>query len=309
MKIKALSFRQPWAELVLQGKKSLDLRTWSTRYRGVLGIFASQTIEKEPCLAFGLDPDQLTAGAVIGLVDLTSIVELDEQSYAQRTGEHLGGRSYQSPLYGWELTNPRPIAQPIPARGRQLLFEVELPEQEELQEAPQPPSARLSSGEQILSWESKPAFELRLTPQPDPLTRQPSYRLSLYQRSLQPPPIQPGLYQATPDQMQRVVDLHGAALHAIADRVLEALRQNGYKATDLSPNRREPFSLQEESGVRLALLFMAVKPVSKVNRIEMISAGIQNMTSEELYYWYSKCSHRSAGEQAQKALRILLSND
>jgi hypothetical protein len=34
--MKALSFRQPWAELVLQGRKTMDLRTYTTHYRGPL---------------------------------------------------------------------------------------------------------------------------------------------------------------------------------------------------------------------------------------------------------------------------------
>jgi len=107
----------------------------------------------------------------------------------------------------------------------------------------------------------------------------------------------------------RAAVLAGVTLRAVADQVLEALRENSYKATDLGPSRREPFALQEEWGVRLGLLFLAVKPISKVNRIEAISSGIWEMTSEELYYWYSKCTSRAKAERAQKALRLLLANE
>ena len=34
--MKALSIRQPWAELIMQGRKTLELRTWRTNYRGAL---------------------------------------------------------------------------------------------------------------------------------------------------------------------------------------------------------------------------------------------------------------------------------
>ena len=121
--------------------------------------------------------------------------------------------------------------------------------------------------------------------------------------------MQQSLYRQSPEQMERVVELGGVALRAVADQVLEALRENGYKATELNPNRREPFTLQEEWGVRLGLLFLAVKPVSKVSRIELISAGLRQMTSEELYYWYSKCTSRARAERAQKALRMLLADE
>jgi hypothetical protein len=313
MKVKALSFRQPWAELVLQGRKTLDLRTWSTRYRGPLAIYASQTVEKEACLRHGLEPDQLTTGAVIGLVDLIGVLELDQAAYAAQADQHLSGRHYQEPLFGWELTNPRPLADPVPTRGRLLLFDVDIPgygetpDQELTQAVTQP--AQPTASEVELLWGSALPFELRLVPEADPKTSQASYRLGIYQRKLEPLSAQQSLYRQPPELMERVVELGGVALRAVADQVLEALRENGYKATDLNPNRREPFALQEEWGVRLGLLFLAVKPVSKVSRIEVISAGIRQMTSEELYYWYSKCTSRAKAERAQKALRMLLADE
>lgn len=313
MKVKALSFRQPWAELVLQGRKTLDLRTWSTRHRGPLAIYASQTVEKEACLQHGLDPDQLTTGAVIGLVDLVGVVELDQSAYDARAAAHFSGRHFQEPLFGWELANPRVLAAPVPTRGRLLLFEVDLPDQIEApdQEPDQTSTQTTVPKPNYLEevWGSALPFELRLFPEADPKTSQASYRLGIYQRKLEPPAVQPSLYRQPPNQMERVVELGGVPLRAVADQVLEALRENGYKATDLNPNRREPFALQEEWGVRLGLLFLAVKPVSKVSRIEVISAGIRQMTSEELYYWYSKCTSRAKAERAQKALRMLLADE
>lgn len=311
MKIKALSFRQPWAELVLQGKKTLDLRTWSTRYRGPLAIYASQTVEKERCQQYGIDSDRLTTGAVIGLVDLVRVVELDESSYAARASEHLNGRQFHAPMFAWELANPRPLVEPQPARGRLLLFEVEIPDTtDEIKSEVLLNQAQQETGTDpfpVTFWGDTLPFELRLVPEVDPKTRQASYRLGLYQRKVEPPTAQRSLYRQMPDQMERVVELGGIPLRAVADQVLEALRENGYKATDLTPNRREPFSLQEESGVRLGLLFLAVKPVIKIIRIESISSGIRAMTSEELYYWYSKCTSEPVKERAQKALRVLLS--
>ena len=161
----------------------------------------------------------------------------------------------------------------------------------------------------VTFWVSELPFELRLVPEVDRKTGQASYRLGLYQRQVEPPSVQRSLYRQVANQMERVVELGGIPLRAVADLVLEALRENGYKATELNPNRHEPFSIQEESGVRLGLLFLAVKPVSKVSRIEVISAGIRQMTSEELYYWYSKCTSHSIARRAQTALRILLADE
>jgi hypothetical protein len=106
--------------------------------------------------------------------------------------------------------------------------------------------------------------------------------------------------------MTTIITLNGDNLRAVADHVIEALRQADYRATDLSPDRREPFYLPEAVGVRLGLVFLAVKPLSKLRRVEAISQGIRQMPLEEAYYWYSKCTATDTAERAQKALRMLL---
>jgi len=135
------------------------------------------------------------------------------------------------------------------------------------------------------------------------------YRLEFTQKLVEAVPDQPYLYQQPAIKTRVSVELGGDSLRAVADVVLDALRQNGYKPTDLSVSRREHFHLDELTGVRLGLVFLAVKRISKANRLEAISLGIRLMTAEELYYWYSKCTGGPAAERAQKALRVLLSEE
>lgn len=147
-------------------------------------------------------------------------------------------------------------------------------------------------------------FELRVLPEAGN-----GYRLEFAQKLVESVPDQPFLYHQPAIKTRVSVELGGDALRAIADQVIETLRQNGYKPTDLSAARRQPFVLSEESGVRLGLIFLAVKPITKSSRIEAISQGVRLMTAEELYYWYSKCTGGPTAERAQKALRILLSGE
>ncbi len=107
-------------------------------------------------------------------------------------------------------------------------------------------------------------------------------------------------------RLETIVTINGDNLRAVADHVIEALRKADYKATDLSQARRKPFYLPEEAGVRLGLVFLTVRPLSKFRRVEEISYGIRQMPSEEAYYWYSKCTAAGTAERAQKALRLLL---
>jgi hypothetical protein len=319
--MKALSFRQPWAELILQGRKTLDLRTYTTHYRGPLAVHASQTIERQACLQHGLDPDHLATGGLVGVVELVDVVPLTETEYAERRAEHLGGRSFREGMYGWVLRDPQRLHKAVPARGRMSLFNVDL----DLRPDPTPQRTEPSSTQDIAHHVSRiPSHGLLATDRAFPGDDHPfellvkpvaagenssgttDYVLTLRQRVVHPPQAQQSFYGRPPATMTHVVTLGGDSLRAVSDHVLDALREAGYKATDLSPARRAPFHLPEAVGVRLGLVFLAVKPLSKLDRIEAISQGIRHMTLEELYYWYSKCTASDTAERAQKALRVLL---
>lgn len=106
---------------------------------------------------------------------------------------------------------------------------------------------------------------------------------------------------------RQLVRIWGSPLLVTMDQILEALRKTGYRATQLGPHRKKPFIVDEETGVRLGLLMMAVKPLRRLDRIETIADAIRHMGSEEAYYWFSKCVPDGTHRRARKALRILLS--
>lgn len=321
--MKAISLRQPWADWVVQGKKSLELRTWTVSYRGPVAIHASQTVNREVCLANGIDPDSLTLGGVVGSVVLVDIIDVDADRFQANQSRHMAQGMFDEPkngekLYGWVLENARELSDPIPYHGRMGLFNI--PDQLlTLNSQPvMPTPIKLASPNLDTTvtkvaivekaWDERSPFELRVIPESAHAPAQAAYRLAVFQRIIEPPPAQQRLTINAPVQMRLVSEVRGSLLKSVADQVLETLRRNDYKVTDLSAGRREPFALNEESGVRLGLLFMAIRPVTKMNRVESMSQGIRAMTSEELYYWFSKCTSKSA-ERAQKALRILLSEE
>ena len=86
-------------------------------------------------------------------------------------------------------------------------------------------------------------------------------------------------------------------------------RRAGYKPSDLSRTRKEPFALREELGVRLGLTLLAVKPLRKTTRMADVSEQITGMTEEETYYWFSKITDSRQGRRSQKAMRILLAKE
>lgn len=311
MPMKALSFRQPWAELILQGRKTIDLRTYNTHYRGPLAVHASQKMETGYCREHNLDPDSLDAGGIVGTVELVDVIPLDEAAYQEQLDAHLAGRRWREGLYGWVLAHPQRLPEFVPARGRTNLFNVELdlsdgkrPEVEDAQSpipSLQSPTKKAPTYTTDLNGTTpeKP-FALHVQALAGATT---DYSLTLRQRVVER--LDANQAEAT-SRLETVVAISGDNLRAVADHVIEALRKADYKATDLSVTRQKPFYLPEEVGVRLGLVFLTVKPLSKFRRVEQISYGIRQMPSEEAYYWYSKCTAVDTAERAQKALRVLL---
>lgn len=71
--MKALSLKQPWAELVLQGKKTIETRTWNTSFRGEFFIHASGNVDVGAMQKF--DFKDLPLRAIVGKAVLVAVKE------------------------------------------------------------------------------------------------------------------------------------------------------------------------------------------------------------------------------------------
>ncbi len=138
------------------------------------------------------------------------------------------------------------------------------------------------------------AFEIRVLPD-----RADRYRLALWQQVLRPN----GSDRA---EARQLATLRGTPLEIALDQILDTLRREGHRLTALRVGQQEPLPISEEAGVRLGLLFLALRPLTKVTRMEAVASGIRAMPAEEAYYWFSKCVADGGGRQAQRALRVLL---
>jgi len=105
-----------------------------------------------------------------------------------------------------------------------------------------------------------------------------------------------------------IVSATAAQTARVVDAVITAVRGSGHAASILAFGRKAPIKLGEPEGVLLALVLLATQPVSKHARVRALVAGINAMSTEESYYWYSKCIGVD-GSRARKALRTLLAED
>ncbi len=137
-------------------------------------------------------------------------------------------------------------------------------------------------------------FLLYVLPRPDG-----SYGVELRQR----------LNGAARSEERSLVRAWDGPFQASLPQVVDALRKSGYRPSDLSRARREPFELREDQGVRVALTLLALKPLRKTSRMERIAEAMRSMPDEEAYYWFSKCAQQRGCGHAQRALRILLAGE
>jgi len=103
--MKALSVRQPWANRIACGTKTIETRTWATPYRGPLLIVSSKSPRIEPA-GYAL--------AVADLVDCRPMTAVDED--AARCAPYPGA-------YSWVLANIRRV-KPFPVRGQLGIYDV-----------------------------------------------------------------------------------------------------------------------------------------------------------------------------------------
>jgi len=114
--VKALSVQEPWASMICSGVKTIEGRTWATRYRGDLLI----------CTSAKMAPDWEYLGKTYQLGIALCIVELVDCRLMTRADELTTWCSVYQGAYAWVLGKVRPVT-PVRVKGRQRLFEVEFP--------------------------------------------------------------------------------------------------------------------------------------------------------------------------------------
>lgn len=119
--MRAVSVRQPWASLLVDGRKSIETRTWDTSYRGKLAIHAGVTPDLNGPWAYFPSDVILPRGAVLGTVELVDCRPMTPQD------EHCACCGYKPGLYAWVISNPIAFADPIQMRGRLGLWDTDLP--------------------------------------------------------------------------------------------------------------------------------------------------------------------------------------
>lgn len=124
-KVKALSIRQPWAELIVRGDKKIEIRSWNTNFRGYFLMHTSKKIEEDAAKNFGLHAKELDIGAIVGYANLADVVVYKgSEEFLKDNKLHLSLKEREKyPVYGFVLDNVRRI-KPVKYKGQLGFFNV-----------------------------------------------------------------------------------------------------------------------------------------------------------------------------------------
>ena len=125
--MKCLSISQPFADLIISGKKSIELRDWNTSFRGEFLIHAPIKIRVEDCKRLSISK-KLPVGVIVGKAILYDVKKYNSQKeLIQDKKFHHASTKFQNKKFGFMLKNPKLFRVPIPWKGKLGFFDVEIP--------------------------------------------------------------------------------------------------------------------------------------------------------------------------------------
>jgi len=125
--MRAITIKQPWASLIVEGLKDIENRTWATKYRGPVLIHASakyacsfphEALSNEQFDALSREKQNelllrdYPVSAIIGQVDIVDCVQNHPSVWGERS------------VWNWVLSNPVKFDAPVlDVKGRLSFWE------------------------------------------------------------------------------------------------------------------------------------------------------------------------------------------
>ena len=125
--MKCLSVSQPYAELIVQGKKTIELRTWNTKFRGEFLVHAPLKVKTKDCKRLVVDKKSLETGVIIGRAEIYDVKEYKTLAEIKSDyDKHWANREFFDHRYGFLLKNAKKLKVPIPYKGSLGFFEAKM---------------------------------------------------------------------------------------------------------------------------------------------------------------------------------------
>ncbi len=125
--MKALTIKEPWATLIIDGYKKYEFRSWKTNYRGKILIHAGMSLEKDMLKRFEEYDLKCSKGEIIGEAELTDCILVDKEFNDEliKINPVVYAKSNHVQKYAWKLENVIKYSNPIPIKGKLGLWNYE----------------------------------------------------------------------------------------------------------------------------------------------------------------------------------------
>ena len=125
--MKALTIKEPWATLIIDGYKKYEFRSWKTNYRGKILIHAGMSEEKDMLKKFKDYNLNCSKGMIIGEALLTDCILVTKEFEEEllKIDKTVYGRESHEMTYAWKLENVIKYDKPIPIKGKLGLWNYE----------------------------------------------------------------------------------------------------------------------------------------------------------------------------------------
>jgi hypothetical protein len=78
--MKAITIKQPFASLIIEGYKEYEFRTWRTKYRGDILIHAGKGVDKKAMEKYKHLVSNCPSGCILGIVKITDCIKIDDEA-------------------------------------------------------------------------------------------------------------------------------------------------------------------------------------------------------------------------------------
>ena len=125
--MKCLSVSQPFADLIISGRKTIELRKWNTNFRGEFLIHAPMKIRVEDCKRLKMNKKFVT-GAIVGKAEIYDVKKYSSIKEVKRDQKlHFASKNFHDKTFGFILKNAKSLRIPIQWKGQLGFFDVDLP--------------------------------------------------------------------------------------------------------------------------------------------------------------------------------------
>jgi hypothetical protein len=118
--MRALSVKQPWADLIAAGEKTVEVRTWPTNYRGEIVIHASS----RPAAGMAEEATGMPLGALVCTVEIIDCRPLEMGDVDAALLPEDWQPNECKGMFAWVLQNPREVVE-VPMKGKPNLWNID----------------------------------------------------------------------------------------------------------------------------------------------------------------------------------------